>query len=87
MSDRLSWVAGLYHLEGGGGFDRIFFHISPEIATGLVTGLAPGPIGSLLNTLIPPLSGTRVILESGGNITIDSDFNCWLALSGGNSWA
>jgi iron complex outermembrane recepter protein len=73
MSDKLSWVAGLYHLEGGGGFDRIFFHISPEIATGLVTGLAPGPIGSLLNTLIPPLSGTRVILESGGNITIDSD--------------
>jgi iron complex outermembrane receptor protein len=73
MSDRLSWVTGLYHLEGGGGFDRIFFHISPEIATGLLTGLTPGPIGGLLNSLLPSLTGTRVILESGGNITINSD--------------
>jgi iron complex outermembrane recepter protein len=70
-SDKLSWVAGLYHLEGGGGFDRIFFHISPEIATGLLTNNLP--LGSILNTLVPTLSGTRVILESGGKITIESD--------------
>ncbi|CAA0111175.1 Pesticin receptor [Zhongshania aliphaticivorans] len=72
MSDKLTWVAGYYHLEGGGGFERIFFELSPELATGLVTGLA-GSIGDLLTGILSPVTSTPVFLEAGGKITIDSD--------------
>jgi iron complex outermembrane receptor protein len=72
MSDKLTWVAGYYHLEGGGGFERIFFELSPEIASGLVTGFA-GSVGDLLNDLLSPVTNSSVYLEAGGKITIDSD--------------
>ncbi|MEX1669782.1 TonB-dependent receptor [Zhongshania guokunii] len=68
-SDKLTWVAGLYHLEAGGGFDRIFFDVSGETAVGSILDAVPDPIANILS----PIVGTRVTLESGGNITIESD--------------
>ena len=70
MGDKLRWLAGLYHLEGGGGFDRIFFHVSPTIATGLVTAGLPPLISNAISDV---LNNEKIILESGGNITIESD--------------
>ena len=69
MGDDLTWVAGLYHLEAGGGFDRIFFDVSGETAIGSVLDALPASIKSIL----APITGTTVTLESGGNITIESD--------------
>lgn len=69
MGDDLTWVAGLYHLEAGGGFDRIFFNVSGETAVGSVLDALPAAIKQIL----APITGTAVTLESGGNITIESD--------------
>lgn len=72
MGDKLTWVAGYYNLEGGGGFDRIFFELSPEIATGLVTGLV-GNLGQTLAQILSPVTNTPIFLEAGGKITIESE--------------
>lgn len=68
-SDRLTWVAGLYHLEAGGGFDRIFFEISGETGIGSVLDALPDFVTDILS----PVTGFPITLESGGNITIESD--------------
>jgi iron complex outermembrane receptor protein len=68
-SDRLTWVAGLYHLEAGGGFDRIFFEISGETGIGSVLDALP----DLVKDILSPVTGFPITLESGGNITIESD--------------
>jgi iron complex outermembrane receptor protein len=70
LSEDLSWVAGLYHLEAGGGFDRIFFHVSGATAIGSVLDVVPEALRGTLGNLI---NDNKVILESGGNITIESD--------------
>lgn len=74
MGDKLKWVAGLYKLEGGGGFERIFYETSPEIATRMVSDqLGPlSPTGGTLIDLISPVNES-IFLESGGIITIDSE--------------
>lgn len=69
FSDKLKWVAGYYHLEGGGGFDRIFFNVSGATAVGSVVAALPESVRSIVG----PIVDTRVTLESGGNITIESD--------------
>lgn len=68
-SDRLTWVAGLYHLEAGGGFDRIFFEISGETGIGSVLDALP----EFVTDILSPVTGFPITLESGGNITIESD--------------
>lgn len=68
-SEKLTWVAGLYHLEAGGGFDRIFFEISGETGIGSVIDALP----DLVQDLLHPITGLPITLESGGNITIESD--------------
>lgn len=69
LSDKLTWVAGYYHLEGGGGFDRIFFNVSGATAVGSVVGALPEAV----RPLVASFTDTRLTLESGGNITIESD--------------
>ncbi len=71
MSDRLSWLAGYYHLEGGGGFDRFFYELSPALATSLLTDAVGVP--ALLGNLLTNLVSQPVYLETGGKITIESD--------------
>jgi iron complex outermembrane receptor protein len=70
-SDKLTWVAGYFHLEGGGGFERFFYEISPALATNLLSGSAGLP--PLLGNLITNLASDPIYLETGGKITIESD--------------
>jgi len=69
LSEDLTWVAGLYHLEAGGGFDRIFFEISGETGIGSILDALPDIVTDILH----PITGLPITLESGGNITIESD--------------
>jgi iron complex outermembrane receptor protein len=71
-SEKVTWVAGYYNLEGGGGFDRIFFELAPEVASGLVTGLT-GSLSSALAQILAPLTTQPIFLEAGGKITIESE--------------
>jgi len=69
LSEDLTWVAGLYHLEAGGGFDRVFFEISGETGIGSILDALPDIVTDILH----PITGLPITLESGGNITIESD--------------
>ncbi|GAB3383462.1 TonB-dependent receptor [Spongiibacter taiwanensis] len=73
MADKLEWVAGYYHFEGSGGFERLFFNVYP---VGTVANAAP--ITNLLNAfpivediLQDPFA--RVTLEAGASLVTKSD--------------
>lgn len=71
LSDKLEWVAGLYRLEAGGGFDPLFFSISPELVTGAVVGQLP----DLVVNLLPVVN--KLTLESAGVIFAEADSAYW----------
>lgn len=64
FSDSFEWVAGLYHLEGEGGFDRLFLEISAP-------GLVASPLGNLLGGLVEQLTD-YIFLESSGILATEA---------------
>jgi len=67
MSDNLEWAAGLYRVEAEGGFDPLFFSISPELVTGALLNQLP----DLVSNLLPSLN--KLTLESAGIISAVAD--------------
>lgn len=70
LSEHLEWVAGLYKLEGEGGFGSLYLTVNPAGFVGNVIGLPPA-LGPILG---PIINGTNdVVLGNGGILTTDSE--------------
>ena len=70
LSEHLQWVAGLYRLEGEGGFGSLYLTLNP---TGLGLGIAGLP--DVLNNLVGGLIGdsSTVVLGNGGILVTEAD--------------
>jgi iron complex outermembrane receptor protein len=70
LSDDLQWVAGLYRLEGEGGFGSLYLTLNP---VGLAANLAGLP--SILAPILGPIlnSTPDVVLGNGGILTTESN--------------
>lgn len=70
LSDDVQWVAGLYRLEGEGGFGSLYLYLNP---LGVGAGLLGLP--SLLSDLVGPIvnSTPNIVLGNGGILTTESN--------------
>lgn len=70
LADHIEWVAGLYRLEGEGGFGSLYLTLNP-------TGVAANIIGlpDLLSPILGPIlnSTPDIVLGNGGILTTESD--------------
>ncbi|MFT6164611.1 MAG: iron complex outermembrane receptor protein [Zhongshania aliphaticivorans] len=74
MSDKLEWVAGVYHLTASSGFDRFFLTANTGLVTPLITGRAPDSLQDSIVALLSELTANNdVTLESTGIMDTTSD--------------
>ena len=74
MSDKLEWVAGVYHLTASSGFDRFFLTVNTGLATSLLTSRLPDALeGPILAVLTGATANNDVTLESTGILDTTSD--------------
>ena len=83
LAEHIEWVAGLYRLEGEGGFGSLYLTVNPAGFGANVIGL-PDALGPVLGPLI---NGTDdVVLGNGGILTTESDSAFFQATWFATSW-